>query len=199
MEFLLDPNIAYVLIVVSVLLGLIAIIVPGTGIPEVALAFCLILAGYKVYKDGINLWAVVVLALTIVPFLFAIRTKTWRIPLLALAILLMIGGSVFLFTDEKGFPAVNPLLALIVSIGSSGVIWFGADRAAAAMQREPAHNPDALIGQTGEARTDIHTEGSVQAGGELWSARSEKPIKAGSAVHIVRREGFVLVVEKESK
>jgi membrane-bound ClpP family serine protease len=67
------------------------------------------------------------------------------------------------------------------------------------MQRGPVHNPDALIGQIGEARTEIHAEGSVQAGGELWSARSEKPIKMGSAVRILGREGFVLVVEKESK
>ncbi len=199
MEFLLDPNIAYVLIVSSVLLALIAIVVPGTGVPEVALAFCLVLAGYTVYKLGINAWAVAILALSVVPFLFAIRAKTWRIPLLATSILLLIGGSIFLFTNENGWPAVNPLLAVIVSLTSGGLIWIGADRAIAAMQRSPANNPDALIGQIGEARTDIHAEGSVQAGGELWSARSEKPIKMGSVVRILQRDGFILVVEKESK
>jgi membrane-bound serine protease (ClpP class) len=200
MEFLLDPNIAYALIVACLLLGLIAVIVPGTGLPEVALAFCLVLAGYKVYRDGINVWAVAILALSIIPFLLAIRVKTtWRLFLLALTILLMIGGSLFLFTDGKGFPAVNPFLATVISLASGGLIWAVADRASAAMQRSPANNPDALIGQTGEARTDIHSDGSVQAGGELWSARSEKLIKAGSSVRILRREGFILVVEKESK
>jgi membrane-bound serine protease (ClpP class) len=200
MEFLLDPNVAYVLIVTCLLLGLIAIVVPGTGVPEVALTFCLVLAAYKVYKDGINLWAVTVLALSIVPFLFAIRTKTrWRLALLGLTILLMIGGSLFLFTSANGWPAVNPLLAVVVSLVSGGLVWVGADRAVAAMQQSPANDPDALIGQTGEARTDVHAEGSVQAGGELWSARSEKPIKAGSSVRVLRREGFVLIVEKESQ
>jgi membrane-bound ClpP family serine protease len=35
--------------------------------------------------------------------------------------------------------------------------------------------------------------------GELWSARSEKPVPAGSYVHVIRREGFVLVVERDDQ
>jgi len=199
MEFLLDPNVAYVLIVAAVLLALTAILLPGTGIPEVGLALCLVLAGYIVYKLGINAWAVVVLALSIVPFLYALRATRWRLPLLAAAILLLIGGSVFLFTNKEGWPVVNPLLATIVSLISGGLIWIGTERSIAAMNREPVHNPDDLIGQIGEARTGIHSDGSVQVDGELWSARSEKPIKTGSAVRVLRREGFILVVEKESE
>jgi membrane-bound serine protease (ClpP class) len=198
MEFLINPNVAYVLIVLAVLLGLIAIIIPGTGLAEVGLAFCLVLAGYTIYKLGINVWAVVVLLLSIVPFLFALRTKTWRLPLLAATILLLVGGSLFMFTDKNGWPAVDPLLAVIVSVLSGGLIWIGTDRSIDAMKREPVHNPDELIGQIGEARTAIQAEGSVYIAGELWSARSEKPIKAGSAVRILQREGFVLTVEKES-
>ena len=199
MEFLLDPNVAYVLIVAAVLLALTAILLPGTGIPEVGLALCLVLAGYIVYKLGINAWAVVVLALSIVPFLYALRATRWRLPLLAAAILLLIGGSVFLFTNKEGWPVVNPLLATIVSLISGGLIWIGVERSIAAMNREPVHNLDDLIGQIGEARTGIHADGSVQVDGELWSARSEKPIKAGSAVRVLRREGFILIVEKESE
>jgi len=30
--------------------------------------------------------------------------------------------------------------------------------------------------------------------GELWSARSDKPIPAGSRVRVVSREGFVLII-----
>ena len=57
----------------------------------------------------------------------------------------------------------------------------------------------ALIGQAGEARTRIKDSGSVQVGGELWSARSEKPIEQGKAVRVVQKDGFVLVVEEFSK
>jgi len=199
MEFLIDPNVAYVLIVAAALLGLAAIIIPGTGLPEVALTFCLILAGYAVYKIGINPWAVVVLISSIVPFLYAIRAKMGRMPLLAATILLLIGGSVFLFTDKNGWPAVNPVLAGIVSLVSGGFIWISVERTFAAMQRRPANDPDALIGQSGEAKTKIHAEGTAQIGGELWSAHSEKPIEAGSVVRVIARDGFVMIVEKTIK
>ncbi|MGZ9165580.1 MAG: NfeD family protein [Anaerolineales bacterium] len=37
----------------------------------------------------------------------------------------------------------------------------------------------------------------MQVAGELWSARSEKPIAAGNSIRVVKREGFVLIVEKD--
>jgi membrane-bound serine protease (ClpP class) len=199
MDFLLNPNIAYILIVGAFLLTLIAIIIPGTGIPEILLAFFLVLAIYVVYNLGINALAVLVLVFSIIPFLLAIRARAWRIPLLAATFLLLIGGSVFMFTGENGFPLVDPFLVAIVSLISGGLIWIGAERGAAAMHQAPVHNLDALIGQIAEARTAIHEEGSVQINGELWSARSEKPIKAKSPVRILRREGLILIVEEESQ
>jgi membrane-bound ClpP family serine protease len=66
------------------------------------------------------------------------------------------------------------------------------------MHTLPSHDLSALVGQIGEAKTHIHAEGSVQVDGELWSARSEKSIPNGSAVKVVAREGFVLVVEKST-
>ena len=36
----------------------------------------------------------------------------------------------------------------------------------------------------------------MQVAGELWSARSLKPIQAGKMVRVIGREGFVLLVEK---
>jgi membrane-bound serine protease (ClpP class) len=199
MEFLLNPNVAYVLIVASAMLALIAIVVPGTGLPEAGLVLSLGLAGYAIYSIGINGWALLAVTSSVIPFVFALRAKTLRLPLLAISILLLIGGSVFLFVDEKGWPAVNPLLAVIVSILSGGFIWIAVERVLAAQRSQPSNDLQVLIGKIGEARTEIKTEGSVQVGGELWSARSEKPIAAGSAVRVIQRDGFVLVVEKETK
>jgi membrane-bound serine protease (ClpP class) len=198
-DFLLTPDIAYLLMVAALLLTLIAVIVPGTGAPEAALMACLLAAAYIVYRLGVNLWAVIVLALSIVPFFFALRAKRGRILLLVATFLLLTVGSVFLFTGANGLPLVNPLLSVIVSVLSGAFIWFSADRAVIAMQRPPVQNPEALIGKIGEARTAIHLEGSVQVAGELWSARSEKPIETRKSVRIVRREGLILTVEEESK
>jgi membrane-bound serine protease (ClpP class) len=60
----------------------------------------------------------------------------------------------------------------------------------------PSHDLDGLVGKIGEARTKVDDEGSVQVEGELWSARSENTIPAGSPIRVLRREGFILIVEK---
>ena len=46
----------------------------------------------------------------------------------------------------------------------------------------PVHDLSGLIGQKGEAKTAIEEEGSVQVAGELWSARSEKPVPTEKTV-----------------
>ena len=55
---------------------------------------------------------------------------------------------------------------------------------------------DGLVGQLGEARTNVEDEGSVLVAGEMWSAKSDEAIAAGSTIRVLRRDGFVLIVEK---
>ena len=196
MEFLLDANVAYTLLVTGILLGLLSLVAPGTGILEIGALFAFVLAGYGAFNLGINSWALVVLVLSLVPFLYALRLPRWRLALLGVTILLVVGGSVFLFVGENGWPAVNPILAAIVSLSYGGFLYLGIERTIAAMSARPNHDLDALIGQVGEAKSKIHESGSVQVAGELWSARSEKNIPEGSSVRVIKREGFVLLVEK---
>ncbi len=195
MEFLLDPNVAYLILLVGMLLGLLAIVTPGTGLLEIGAFFCLALAGYAIYNLSINLWALIILLLSMVPFIYAIR-KPKRELYLGLAILGLVIGSVFLFATQNWRPAVNPILALVSSALYAGFLWLVIRKTLQAAHALPLHNLAALVGQVGEAKTRIHRDGSVQVAGELWSARSEKPIPDGSSIRVVDREGFVLLVEK---
>lgn len=197
MDFLLDPNIAYLILLGGILLGLMAIVTPGTGLFEVGAFFCLALAGYAVYNLSFNGWALILLVLSFVPFIYAIQ-KPKRELYLGISILLLVIGSVFLFTTNGWKPRVNPIVALAASSLLAAFLWIAVRKAIQAASITPSHNLEGLIGKMGEARTKISDEGSVYVNGELWSARSDEKIAAGSRVHVVRREGFVLVVEKES-
>lgn len=198
MNFLLDPNIAYLLLMAGVLLGLLAIVTPGTGALEIGAFFCLILAGYAVYNLSFNLWALIILTLSIAPFIYAIR-RPRRELFLGFSILGLVAGSVFLFSTQGGGPAVNPFLAAVSSALFAGFLWVAIRKSLQAAFAPPSHDLSSLIGQAGEAKTSIHEEGSVQVAGELWTARSEKQIPAGSAVRVIGREGFILLVEKDEK
>jgi len=198
MNLLFDPNIAYLLLVVGAVLLLLAIVTPGTGLLEIGAFFLLILAGYAAYHIGFNAWALIVLVVALVPFVYAVQ-KPKREWALAVSILFLIVGSSYLFPGKGLLPAVNPVLAILVSIGVAGFLWLVIRKIGAAFRTRPLQDLRGLVGQVGEAKTHVHEEGSVQIASELWSARSETAIPAGSRVRVVRREGFVLVVERDDQ
>ncbi|OGO24642.1 MAG: hypothetical protein A2Y54_03075 [Chloroflexi bacterium RBG_16_51_16] len=195
MNFLLEPNVAYLVLLSGVVLSLLAIASPGTGLLEVGAFFMLALAGYAVYNLEFNAWALGLLILSVFPFIYALQ-KPKREGFLAVAILLLLGGSIFLFATESGLPAVNPFLAATASLLVTGFLWIAIRKSIQASLARPSHDLDSLTGTLGESKTRIHEEGSAQIAGELWSVRSEDPIAPGKTVRVVRREGFVLVVEK---
>jgi membrane-bound serine protease (ClpP class) len=193
--FLLNPNTVYLILVFGLLLTIMALLAPGTTILELLAFFTLLLAGYGIYNLSINAWALVILLLGVILFFLAVRK--FRHPVyLVLSIVLLILGSVYIFPGETWWqPGVNPFLATVVSLLVSGYVWVIATKAMEVATTPPAHDINALIGMTGEAKTDIQKEGSVQVDGELWSAQSNDPISQGSIVRVVGREGFILRVE----
>ena len=198
MEFLFNPNIAYLLLVLGAILTLLAIVAPGTGMLEVGAFFCLALVAYIAYNIGMNPWALVILVLSLVPFFLATRKPKGGL-WLGVSILGILVSSMYLFNTQGWLPRVNPFLALVVSALAGGFIWLVVGKTIKAYHTPPTLDLASLIGQVGEAKTSIHVEGSVQVAGELWSAQSEKPIPAGSRVRVVSREGFILVVESNNQ
>jgi membrane-bound serine protease (ClpP class) len=195
MEFLLNPNIAYLFLLGGVLLAMLSLASPGTGLFEIGAFFCLVLAGYAIYNLSFNWWALLLLGMSIIPFVYAIQ-KPKREPFLALSTLLLVIGSIFMFPRTENQAFVNPVVAVIASALVAGFAWIAVRKSLEASSARPTHDLSGLIGQVGEARTRINDEGSVFVAGELWSARSEEPIPAGSSIRVLRREGFILVVEK---
>lgn len=197
MDIFLNPNVAYFFLVLGILLGFLALIVPGTGLLELGAFFALLLAGYAAYSLPLHLWALGVLVLSAVLFVAALRISSTarRRAVLAASVLAAALGSVYLFQGDGFRPAVNPAFAVVLSLLLMAFLWISLEKSLQAAKMPPMNNPDALIGQIGEAKTDIFQEGTVQIRSELWTARSEKKIPAGRRVRVLRREGFVLEVE----
>lgn len=194
MEFLLDPNVAYFLLVSGFLLAILALFAPGTGFLEVGAVLILVMAGYGIINLPLNLWALVILILGVFPFILALR-QSRKLAYLAVSIVALVVGSVFLFRTEERLMAVNPVLAVPVSVLAVGFLWLIARKSLDAIARTPDHSLGRLQGMLGTAESDVFMEGTVSAGGEQWSARSENFIPAGARIRVVGREGLILIVE----
>ena len=195
MEFLLDPNIAYFVLVVAILFVLIALVMPGTGVPEALALLALLLAGYTIYHLSLNWWALGLLLVSTAVFYFAVRGPR-RGLWLALSIVGFTAGSLFFFPAQNGLISVHPALAAVTSVLFAGALWFTAGKVVQAFRVRPMLELTSLIGECGETRTDVKDAGSVQVASELWSARSDKLIPAGRVVRVVGRDGFILIVEE---
>jgi membrane-bound ClpP family serine protease len=200
MEFLLNPNVIYVILVSGLLLAMLALFAPGTGIIELTAIFALIIAGYGIYNQPknqpLNWWALVILVLGVFPFVLAVR-RSGRWPYLLVSMLAMVLGSAYLFRGADWWqPGVHPLLAVVVSGLAGGLLWLVSHKGTLALSRNSTTVLDRLVGATGKAQTAIFEDGSVYVAGETWSARSAKPIPAKTQVRVIKREGFILEVEE---
>jgi len=122
MSFLLDPNIAYLFLLGGVFLAMLALVTPGTGFFELAGIFSLVLAGYAVYNLSFTWWALVLLVLSIIPFVYSIQ-KPKRELYLGLAIVFLVVGSVFMFprTEARRLSIhLSPLLLPVLYQGFCG-------------------------------------------------------------------------------
>lgn len=199
MDIFLDPNIAYLLLAGGLIFTVLAIFNPGTGILEIISLFALLLSGWSVYnladQGRVNWWALLIIFVGIVLFVIAVRISSHLVLLLG-SIAAVVLGSAFLFRSAQWWiPAVNPFLASAVGILSGGFFWVTARKVIEAESTRPTHDLGALVGMIGEAKTEIHEDGSIQVAGELWSAISDESIPEGQRVRVVGREGFVLKVQ----
>jgi membrane-bound serine protease (ClpP class) len=201
MNIFVNPNIAYLLLMFGSIFVMLALVTPGTHLLEGGALLLLAAAGYEVFQVGFNVWALIVLILALVPFIYAVYVsrKPWNDLALALSIVMLIIGSLYLFPGNGWLPGVNPILAITISALSGIFLWYAVRKGIQAHRSRPAQDLKGLVGQTGITKTEVASSGSVQVASELWSARSIKPIPAGSRIRVIGREGFTLVVESDDQ
>lgn len=194
MDTLLNPNLYFVLLVGGLIFSVLAILTPGTGIIEIGGIFALFFAGYGILTTPTNLWALIFLV-PFFPLIFVYR-KTKSVIALILAIIGLNVGAYTLFKAEpKGF-SVSPILGITMAIVDSLIIWFVVKKVIEAIDQSPSYDPQRIIGDIGEARTNVYKEGTVYVGGEEWTAMSDQLISKGSKIKVIDKEGLTLIVEQ---
>ena len=195
-----DPNIVFLLITIGVQAIIIEISSPGGWVAGFIGVCCLGLATYGLGILPVNYFGLLFIAMSFVLFILDIKAPTHG-GLTAAGVGSLIVGALVLFNTPTtpSFQHVSVPLVIGVSL-ISGALFFGIMMIAVRAQHTPIHTgQESMIGRTGTVRSDLEPKGSVQVGGELWTAELEEEnsfIPVGTRVQVIRVDGLRLIVRK---
>ncbi|MFV9677495.1 MAG: NfeD family protein [Methanosarcinales archaeon] len=197
-----NPQIAFILFMVGIYGLIFGFMSPGTYVPEMIGAICLILALYGMGLFGVNMFGVLLLVIAVILFIAEALTPTFGILTMGGVVCLIIGALILpkeplLFNPEwfRGF-----LLTILGIAGASAVFFIFALGAVLKLRKRSIKvGGEELIGQVTKAETEITEEkGTIKLHGEIWNARTQAgEIEEGAKIEIVAREGLTLFVKRK--
>lgn len=198
-DVLINPNVAYILLIVGLWALLAAFAMPGTGIPEAASAICLLLALMGLARLPVSAIGAALIALSVILLIADLKVQSHG-AMTAGGIIALALGSIFLFQPVGGQPLLSPWIIAITTLSSAVFFGVALTLVMRAHKRPAVMEPTAVAGQTGEVRVALNPIGTVQLRSELWSAKSETPgetIEAGARVVVTGLEGLTLIVRRQ--
>jgi membrane-bound serine protease (ClpP class) len=194
MSSLMDPNIAFLLLVLGGLAIFAEFNHPGAVIPGVVGVIAIVLALFALNFLPTRFAA---LALLLVAFaLFALEAKFASHGVLAIGgIVSMVIGALFLVDGPIPQMRVNIITAIAVSIPIGVIAVFLTTLVLKARQGKIATGKEGMVGLIGIARTPLGPDGKVFVHGELWNAIASNAIAEGTRVRVASVNGLHLVVE----
>jgi len=191
---LMDPNIAFLLLVLGGLALMAEFNHPGAVVPGVTGIVSILLALF-----ALNLLPVryASLALLLAAFaLFALEAKYATHGILGIGgVVCMVFGALFLVDGPIPQMRVHLGTALAVSIPIGIIAVFLTTIVLRARRAQVTTGREGMIGEIGIARTALGPDGKVFVHGELWNATAQAAIAEGARVRVAGVNGLHLVVE----
>jgi len=190
------PDIMIFLLIVGLVGLYVEFTHPGMIAPGVLGGVALICFGYATSLIPINYAGLLLFVLGIALFILEIKVTSYGTLTLGGIACLFLGG-LMLFRTPGGEGLDVPLwtvgslcfaAALIMAFLTHRVIW--------AHRQRVTTGEEGLVGETGEALSDLDPEGRVFVHGEYWNARSRSPVRKGSVVKVVAVQGMMLEVKE---
>jgi len=194
LSYLMDPNVAFILLAIGALALYAEFNHPGAVIPGTVGVVFILLAAFALNLMPVRFAAI---AMIIGAFaLFAAEAKFASHGVLTTGgiVLLTLGG---LFLVDAPIPEmrVHLVTALAVSIPLGLITAFLMSIAVRARRNKIVTGKQGLIGEIGIAQTMLAPSGKVFVHGELWDAVSTIPIPAGEKIVVRQVDGLTLRVD----
>lgn len=193
---LINPNIAYILMLLGFFGLMYEITHPGFGFSGLAGIISLLLAFYAFQVLPTNYAGMALIILGLGFFIIEAFTPAFGAFTLA-GIASLVFGSTILFNQPYEFLKVSLKLIVPVAVSLGLISTFLVTLVIKAHRRKTIVGGEGLIGQIGLAKTNISAKGKVYIHGEIWDAQSEEKVKKGEQVVIEKVKGLKLMVKKQ--
>ena len=193
LSWLVNPNIAMLLLVGGALLIYLEFNAPGTIVPGALGTLMVLLAIFGLNLLPIRFTAVLLLAAALA--LLLLEAKFGGHGVLAVAgIVCLAFGTLTLVAAPVPEMGISPAVALGVTAGFGAITFFLVRLAVRSRRMKARLGVDALVGSRATAMEPLTPEGHVVVEGEIWRAVASEPVPKGSPLRVVGHEQYLLRV-----
>ncbi|HEX9984195.1 MAG TPA: nodulation protein NfeD [Thermoanaerobaculia bacterium] len=195
LSWIMDPNVAFILMSLGMLAVWAEFNHPGAILPGVVGLIAIILAviALNLLPTRFAAFALILAAFV----LFALEAKFTSYGVLgAGGVVCLVLGGVMLVDGPIPELRVSLATALAVSVPIGIIAVFLMALVLRARKHRVSTGTEGMIGEIGVARTAIDGAGKVFVHGELWNARSRDSIEPGARVRVAAVDGLHVVVER---
>lgn len=194
LTYIMDPNVAFILLAIGALALYAEFNHPGAVIPGTVGVVFILLAAFALNLLPVRFAALVLILGSFVLFALEAKFATHGVLTIGGISLLVIGG---LLLVDGPIPEMRVRLvtALAVSIPLGIITAFLMSIAVRARRNKIVTGQQGLVGEVGIAQTPLSPAGKVFVHGELWDAVSTLNVPAGERVVVRQVDGLLLRVD----
>jgi membrane-bound serine protease (ClpP class) len=192
--YLMDPNIAFILLAIGALALYAEFNHPGAVVPGTVGVVFILLAAFALNLLPTRFAALILILGAFALFAAEAKFATHGVLTIGGIVLLTLGG---LLLVDAPIPQmrVHLLTALAVSVPLGGITAFLMGIAVRASRNKKVSGAQGLIGEIGVAETSLTPRGKIFVHGEIWDAVSAADVPAGASVTVRDVDGLLLQVE----
>jgi len=194
LETLADPNLAYLLMLIGIYGLILEGYNPGSILPGVVGAICLILALFAFQVLAVNYAGLILIALGVVLIVAEAFAPSFGILGFG-GLTSFVLGSIMLFDSGiPGFEVSRLLIGSIAFLGGLiilGLVFF----LARTLKRPIVSGIEGMLGEQGIALEDFDSKGDVLVHGERWQAKTSEPVKKGQGIEITAVKNMLVLIK----
>ncbi len=190
---LVDPNVAFVLLILGVLGVYVEFSHPGLILPGVAGGILVILALMALTLLPINWAGAALILLGLVLFVLEAKITSHGVLGIGGALAMVLGAMILVDTAVPEL-RIRLSTAIAVTLPFALITIFLLRLVLKARALKVATGAAGMIDEIGVAKTDLSPEGQVFVHGEWWNAVSSAPVERGGKIKVVAVQGLKLQV-----